>query len=157
FGYEYKGWMKSPIFEKEKLEKNENTFIYSSYENQDNHEPEISNYNSIDEGISPTPYSKKASLDKTKNWDITCKAKVNQAIPFTQYHSTRTGLKITLVETEGPLVEGRFVIATEPADDNGLAHCLEHLIFAGSEDYPYRGTLPLIATRCLARNLNAAT
>ena len=29
----------------------------------------------------------------------------------------------------GPLVEARLCLATEPEDDCGLAHALEHLIF----------------------------
>lgn len=34
-----------------------------------------------------------------------------------------------------------FVLATEAHDDDGLPHTLEHLIFLGSELYPYKGTL----------------
>ena len=29
-------------------------------------------------------------------------------------------------------------VATEAHDDDGLPHTLEHLIFLGSEDYPYK-------------------
>ena len=31
-----------------------------------------------------------------------------------------------------------FVIATEAHDDDGLPHTLEHLVFMGSEKYPYK-------------------
>ena len=36
-------------------------------------------------------------------------------------------------------MNGYFVLATEAFDDDGLPHTLEHLIFLGSEDYPYKG------------------
>ena len=35
-------------------------------------------------------------------------------------------------------------------DDDGLPHTLEHLIFLGSEDYPYKEVLDLLANRALA-------
>lgn len=47
--------------------------------------------------------------------------------------------------------------ATEAHDDDGLPHTLEHLIFLGSEDYPYKGVLDLLANRCLASGTNAWT
>lgn len=42
-------------------------------------------------------------------------------------------------------------------DDDGLPHTLEHLIFLGSEKYPYKGVLDLLANRCLASGTNAWT
>ena len=30
------------------------------------------------------------------------------------------------------------IIATEAHDDDGLPHTLEHLVFMGSEEYPYK-------------------
>ena len=35
-------------------------------------------------------------------------------------------------------------------DNDGLPHTLEHLIFLGSEDYPYKEVLDLLANRALA-------
>lgn len=46
---------------------------------------------------------------------------------------------------------------TEAHDDDGLPHTLEHLIFLGSELYPYKGVLDLLANRCLASGTNAWT
>lgn len=46
-------------------------------------------------------------------------------------------------------------LATEAHDDDGLPHTLEHLIFLGSELYPYKGVLDLLANRCLASGTNA--
>lgn len=50
-----------------------------------------------------------------------------------------------------------FFIATEAHDDDGIPHTLEHLIFLGSEDYPFKGVLDLLANRCLASGTNAWT
>ena len=47
--------------------------------------------------------------------------------------------------------------ATEANDNDGLPHTLEHLIFLGSEDYPYKGLLDLFANRCFASGTNAWT
>ena len=64
--------------------------------------------------------------------------------------STKTGLHVIVAEVEGPLVNGYFVLPTEAHDDDGLPHTLEHLVFLGSEEFPYKGVLDLIANRCLA-------
>jgi len=48
-------------------------------------------------------------------------------------------------------------IATEAHDDDGIPHTLEHLVFLGSEDYPFKGVLDLLANRCLASGTNAWT
>lgn len=48
-------------------------------------------------------------------------------------------------------------IATEAHDGDGIPHTLEHLIFLGSEDYPFKGVLDLLANRCLASGTNAWT
>lgn len=50
-----------------------------------------------------------------------------------------------------------YIAATEAFDDDGLPHTLEHLIFLGSENYPYKGILDLLANRCLASGTNACT
>lgn len=47
--------------------------------------------------------------------------------------------------------------ATEAHDDDGLPHTLEHLIFLGTETYPYKGLLDLWANRSLADGTNART
>jgi secreted Zn-dependent insulinase-like peptidase len=41
--------------------------------------------------------------------------------------------------------------------DDGLPHTLEHLVFLGSEAYPYKGVLDKLANRCLAQGTNAWT
>lgn len=44
-------------------------------------------------------------------------------------------------QVEGPLVNAYIVVSTECLSDDGLPHTLEHLVFLGSENYPYKGVL----------------
>ncbi|XP_058831479.1 uncharacterized protein C05D11.1-like [Topomyia yanbarensis] len=83
--------------------------------------------------------------------------KANGVIPVHKYRSEQTGLTVVVGEVEGPLVNGYFALATEAHDDDGLPHTLEHLVFLGSEKYPYKGILDLVANRCLASGTNAWT
>ncbi|KAL5484731.1 hypothetical protein EMCRGX_G021276 [Ephydatia muelleri] len=78
-------------------------------------------------------------------------------VPLLKLKSRRTGIIVYLAQVEGPLVNGYFCLATEAHDHDGLPHTLEHLIFMGSEDYPYKGVLDQLANRCLARGTNAWT
>ncbi|XP_025203253.1 uncharacterized protein C05D11.1-like isoform X2 [Melanaphis sacchari] len=84
-------------------------------------------------------------------------SKLELAIPVYKYKCLRTGITIVFGEIEGPLVQGYFTLATEAHDDDGIPHTLEHLIFLGSEDYPFKGVLDLLANRCLASGTNAWT
>ncbi len=42
-------------------------------------------------------------------------------------------------------------------DNDGLPHTLEHLVFLGSEDYPYKEVLDLLANRALADRLASSS
>lgn len=66
---------------------------------------------------------------------------------LTQYESTKTGLRVVVVDQEGPKVLGYFALATEINDDSGAPHTLEHLCFMGSKRYAYKGLLDKLATR----------
>ncbi len=66
---------------------------------------------------------------------------------FTQYESQRTGMRVVVVDQEGPKLYGFFVLATEIHDDSGAPHTLEHLCFMGSKSYKYKGFLDKLATR----------
>ncbi|XP_034828177.1 uncharacterized protein C05D11.1-like [Maniola hyperantus] len=83
--------------------------------------------------------------------------KASDVIPVSKYVSEKTGLTVIIANVEGPLVNGFFCLATEAHDDDGLPHTLEHLIFLGSERYPYKGILDLLANRCMAHGTNAWT
>ncbi|KAJ9652020.1 hypothetical protein H2198_008721 [Neophaeococcomyces mojaviensis] len=66
---------------------------------------------------------------------------------ITQYESKRTGMRVVVVDGEGPKLHGYFVLATEIHDDSGAPHTLEHLCFMGSRSYQYKGFLDKLATR----------
>ncbi|XP_039278670.1 uncharacterized protein C05D11.1 [Nilaparvata lugens] len=91
------------------------------------------------------------------NFELVYSLKAGNDIPVNKYKSSKTGLNIVISEVEGPVVYGFFVLATESFDADGLPHTLEHLIFLGSEDYPYKGVLDMLANRCLASGTNAWT
>lgn len=74
-----------------------------------------------------------------------------------KYKSDLSGLTAVIAHVEGPLVNGYLTFATEAHDDDGIPHTLEHLCFMGSEKYPYKGVLDLLANRCLASGTNAWT
>ena len=54
---------------------------------------------------------------------------------ITQYESDTTGMRVVVVNQEGPKLFGFFVLATEIHDDSGAPHTLEHLCFMGSKSY----------------------
>lgn len=75
-----------------------------------------------------------------------------------------TGARVVFFAAPGPLVSVHAVVGTEPVGDGGHPHCLEHLIFLGS-DAPCvgggggqpRGYLDTLAARCLSSGTNAWT
>ncbi|EHY52462.1 hypothetical protein ABEF95_014949 [Exophiala dermatitidis] len=66
---------------------------------------------------------------------------------ITQYESERTGMRVVVVDQQGPKLHGFFVLATEIHDDSGAPHTLEHLCFMGSKNHKYKGFLDKLATR----------
>ena len=78
-------------------------------------------------------------------------------IPVEKYESTRTGIKLYVCNIKGPVVDGYISLATEANDDDGLPHTLEHMVFLGSEDYPYPGVLDILANKVYAAGTNAWT
>ena len=93
----------------------------------------------------------------TSHWKILSSFNLSSSLPVVKYQSALTGLTIVLARAESPIVNGYFCLATEAMNNDGLAHTLEHLIFLGSEDYPYKEVLDLLANRCLADRTNAWT
>ena len=45
-------------------------------------------------------------------------------VPCFRYRSKRTGLTLTLLQPEGPIVDGYFCLTTEAWDDDGIPHVL---------------------------------
>ncbi|EKX73787.1 conserved hypothetical protein [Theileria equi strain WA] len=74
-----------------------------------------------------------------------------------EFISQRTGVKVFLLAYDTPIVNSYFVIPTQADNHEGLPHTLEHIIFLGSERYPYRGTLDILACRALSMGTNAWT
>jgi Zn-dependent M16 (insulinase) family peptidase len=83
-------------------------------------------------------------------------------IPCDVYRSP-LGLTVCFATVDGPIVNGYFTLATEAVTndyahcDDGLPHTLEHLVFLGSDDYPFKGMLDQLANRCFAQGTNAWT
>jgi Zn-dependent M16 (insulinase) family peptidase len=71
--------------------------------------------------------------------------------PIHLYKSEKTNLQVAVAEVEGPLVNSFFAVSTEADTHDGCPHVLEHLIFLGSESYPYKGMLDQLANRCFAQ------
>ncbi|GJQ15676.1 hypothetical protein GpartN1_g7467.t1 [Galdieria partita] len=83
--------------------------------------------------------------------------RVGDKVVIEKYISKETSLTAVNVHVDTPIVYGYFCLGTEIRSDDGLPHTLEHLIFLGSESFPYKGVLDDIANRCLARGTNAWT
>jgi len=90
-------------------------------------------------------------------YELLSTASLQGVIPVEKYRSKSTGVTVCIAQVEGPIVSGYICVATEAHDDDGLPHTLEHLVFMGSEEYPYKGMLDQFANRCLACGTNAWT
>lgn len=78
-------------------------------------------------------------------------------VPLALYRCRDTGLRVALARVQSPVVHGYFAVSTEANDDYGCPHTLEHLVFLGSERYPFKGVLDVLANRCFAQGTNAWT
>lgn len=72
------------------------------------------------------------------NFEQICTVRTDGDLPLVKYKSIKTGMTVFVSEFDGPLVNGYLCVATEADDDDGLPHTLEHVIFMGSEDYPFK-------------------
>lgn len=92
------------------------------------------------------------------NFDLVRRVKLDYTdVVVSKWRSRKTGLSIVHMDYEAPIVNGYFVIATEIFDDSGCPHTLEHLVFMGSEKYPHKGVLDLLANRGFSNGTNAWT
>lgn len=70
---------------------------------------------------------------------------------LTKYVSSRTRLQLVHINHKSsPLVQGYFAVATECLTDSGAPHTLEHLIFMGSQKFPYKGLLDTAGNLCMS-------
>ncbi|KAJ8494623.1 hypothetical protein ONZ51_g2236 [Trametes cubensis] len=97
-------------------------------------------------------------LDSHGNFDLVKKFKLDFAdIHVSKWKSRSSGLSVVHLDYDAPLVNGYFVVATEIFDDSGCPHTLEHLVFMGSEKYPYKGIIDHLANRGFSNGTNAWT
>ena len=93
----------------------------------------------------------------SNHWQLLESFALTQTISIDSYRSSLTGLRLVHASVPGPLVEGFFTLATESHSNDGCPHTLEHLVFMGSEKYPFKGILDLVANRSLSQGTNAWT
>ncbi|TFK57173.1 hypothetical protein OE88DRAFT_1650788 [Heliocybe sulcata] len=92
------------------------------------------------------------------NFDLVRRFKLDFSdVEVSKWKSRTTGLTVVHLDYEAPIVNGYFVVATEIFDDSGCPHTLEHLVFMGSEKYPYKGIIDHLANRGFSNGTNAWT
>ncbi len=67
------------------------------------------------------------------------------------FRHAASGIRVALCPVPGPLCKADIVIPTECANNGGLPHCLEHLVFMGSQRFPNRGYLDKLANLCISQ------
>jgi len=104
----------------------------------------------------PTPA---APAENHGSFELVKRLALPYAPTFTieKWVSSQTGLTLYWVNFDSPLLNLYITLATEIFNDSGVPHTLEHLIFLGSEKYPYKGVLDSLANRAFAQGTNAWT
>lgn len=92
------------------------------------------------------------------NYELLSEFKLDYApASVAKYRSKKTGFTVVVADNKAPITNAYFVVGTEIFDDSGRPHTLEHLIFLGSKDYPYKGVLDNLANRAGGDGTNAWT
>lgn len=92
------------------------------------------------------------------NFDLVKRVKLDYTdVVVSRWQSRVTGLTVVHLDYEAPIVNGYFVVGTEIFNDSGCPHTLEHLVFMGSEKYPYKGIIDHLANRGFSHGTNAWT
>eukprot|EP00189_Rhodosorus_marinus_P008450 CAMPEP_0184754920 /NCGR_PEP_ID=MMETSP0315-20130426/44875_1 /TAXON_ID=101924 /ORGANISM="Rhodosorus marinus, Strain UTEX LB 2760" /LENGTH=1041 /DNA_ID=CAMNT_0027234365 /DNA_START=157 /DNA_END=3282 /DNA_ORIENTATION=- len=81
----------------------------------------------------------------------------SDSVPSSTVSYFESGAKVVFFRAPGPICSATVAVATTPVSDGGHAHCLEHLIFMGSQKHPQRGLLDMLATRSYSDGTNAWT
>ncbi|GAA6054755.1 hypothetical protein JCM3770_000927 [Rhodotorula araucariae] len=107
----------------------------------------------------PAPAAAVAIPERVGDFKLVVQEQIEFApkVHIAKWQSESTGLKVVWASNESPLVQGYFSVVTEIMDDSGRPHTLEHLVFLGSEKYPYKGVLDTVANRSFAEGTNAWT
>ncbi|KAF8337466.1 Metalloenzyme, LuxS/M16 peptidase-like protein [Cantharellus anzutake] len=104
------------------------------------------------------PRSQNEMKTSLGSFDLLQRIKVdNSEVVISRWQSRESGLTVVHVDYDAPIVKGYFVVPTEIFNDSGCPHTLEHLVFLGSEKYPYKGVLDNLANRAFAAGTNAWT
>ncbi|KAJ1995088.1 hypothetical protein GGI25_001317 [Coemansia spiralis] len=80
-----------------------------------------------------------------------------RSFPVTVYKHKATEFRVVICQVPGPLCHLALCMPTLCADHKGKPHSLEHLVFCGSEKYPYRGYIDVVASQNLGQPMNATT
>ncbi|KAI9572885.1 Metalloenzyme, LuxS/M16 peptidase-like protein [Boletus coccyginus] len=98
------------------------------------------------------------SLTSFGNFDLVQHFQLDYTdVVVSKWRSRASGLTLVHLDYEAPLINGYFVVATEIFNDSGCPHTLEHLVFMGSEKYPYKGIIDHLANRGFSEGTNAWT
>ncbi len=74
-----------------------------------------------------------------------------------KWRSRKTGLTVLWANFDSPLLNCYMTLASEIFEDSGVPHTLEHLIFLGSDLYPFKVFSNTLANRAFASGTNAWT
>ncbi|KAI0068340.1 hypothetical protein BV25DRAFT_1875780 [Artomyces pyxidatus] len=110
--------------------------------------------------MTPTPDGPHTSdvSETFGNFDLIKRVKVDFTdVTISKWRSRITGLDVVHLDYQAPIVNGYFAVRTEIFDDSGCPHTLEHLVFMGSEKYPYKGIIDHFANRGFSNGTNAWT
>ncbi|KAK7064154.1 Metalloenzyme, LuxS/M16 peptidase-like protein [Favolaschia claudopus] len=109
-------------------------------------------------GLFPRTMASATSPQQFGNFDLVKSIKLGFTdVQVSKWRSRVTGLSVVHLDYEAPIVNGYFAVATEIFNDSGCPHTLEHLVFMGSEKYPYKGIIDHLANRGFSNGTNAWT
>eukprot|EP00915_Cephaloidophora_sp_WS-2016_P005063 GHVH01006740.1.p1 GENE.GHVH01006740.1~~GHVH01006740.1.p1 ORF type:complete len:1327 (-),score=183.76 GHVH01006740.1:127-4107(-) len=83
-------------------------------------------------------------------------SKLFNHFPYYLLESASSHFLTVVAEVPSPMIHVTISVPTTTLNNKGLPHCLEHLIFIGSNDYPY-GFLDDYSQRCMTNGTNAWT
>eukprot|EP01133_Synstelium_polycarpum_P004122 gene4122-4813_t len=74
-----------------------------------------------------------------------------------RYQHRDSKITVILHHCAGPKLNASIVVPTESINDKGLPHTLEHLVFEGCDEVPYRDFIEVMSNRCFSAPSNAYT
>ncbi|KAJ2158718.1 hypothetical protein GGF46_003559 [Coemansia sp. RSA 552] len=77
--------------------------------------------------------------------------------PVRVYKHQDTEFRVVVCQVPGPVCHMALCLPTLCADHKGKPHTLEHMVFCGSEKYPYLGYIDAAAAYNLGQPMNAST